>query len=66
MMDRLALLKELTLLPGISGFEYFIKDFMIEQLGELAPYEQDRLGQITFTMKGQADNPKILFICSSG
>ncbi|MBC8383297.1 MAG: M42 family metallopeptidase [Candidatus Cloacimonetes bacterium] len=61
-MDRLALLKELTLLPGISGFEYFIKDFMIEQIGELAPYEQDRLGQITFTMKGQADKPKILFI----
>jgi len=61
-MDRLALLKELTLLPGISGFEHLIKDFMIEQLSDIAPYEQDRLGQVTFTMKGQADTPKILFI----
>ena len=61
-MDRLALLKELTLLPGISGFEHVIKDFMIEQLGDSAPYEIDRLGQITFTMKGNADSPKILFI----
>ena len=61
-MDRLALLKELTLLPGISGFEHVIKDFMIEQLGDSAPYEIDRLGQITFTMKGKADLPKILFI----
>ena len=61
-MDRLALLKELTLLSGISGFEHVIKDFMIEQLGDSVPYEIDRLGQITFTMKGNADSPKILFI----
>jgi len=61
-MDRLELLKELTLLPGISGFENLIKDFMIEQLGDIAPYIEDRLGQITFTMKGNTNTPKILFI----
>ena len=61
-MDRFALLKELSLLSGISGFEHLIKDFMIEQLGDIVPYELDRLGQITFAMKGSADTPKILFI----
>jgi len=61
-MDRLTLLKELTLLPGISGFEYYIKDFMIEYLKDIAPYIEDRLGQITFTKKGTTDSPKILFI----
>ncbi|MBN2017797.1 MAG: M42 family metallopeptidase [Candidatus Cloacimonetes bacterium] len=61
-MDRLTILKELTLLPGIAGFEENIKKYMIEQLGDFAQYNEDRLGQITFTMKGSSDKPKILFI----
>lgn len=61
-MNQLELLKELTLLPGISSFEYPVKDFMIDQLQDIAPYEVDRLGQITFIKKGTSDSPKILFI----
>ncbi len=61
-MDRLELLKALTLLPGISGFESCVKDFMIDQLNDIAPYVVDRLGQITFINKGTSEKPKILFI----
>ena len=61
-MNRLDLLKKLTLASGISGFENEISKIMIDELGKFTEYEKDNLGSITFEFKGKSERPKILLI----
>ena len=61
-MNRLDLLKKLTLASGISGFENEISKIMIDELGKFTEYEKDNLGTITFEFKGKSERPKILLI----
>jgi putative aminopeptidase FrvX len=61
MADRtIALLKELTEAPGISGYEEEIREIIRRHLREITTIEQDRLGSIVCRKKGNARTPRIM------
>lgn len=59
--ETLTLFKTLTELPGTSGFEHEVRNFMREQL---KPYSdeliQDHLGSVFGVRKGTSDGPKVM------
>jgi len=60
-MNELDLLKDLTLLPGVSGNEKAIRNYMKTQLKPIAnAIHQDNLGSIAFQFNGTG--PKILLV----
>jgi len=61
-MDRIELLKKLTLTPGISGYEHRVAKIMQEELGSLSELSKDNMGSCTFELKGTSDRPKIMFV----
>jgi len=61
-MDRIELLRNLTLTPGISGHEHRIAEIMKEELGSISRFSKDNMGSCTFEMKGTRDKPKIMFV----
>ncbi|MCF7883854.1 MAG: M42 family metallopeptidase [Candidatus Cloacimonetes bacterium] len=61
-MDRVELLKRLTLTPGISGHEHRIAKIMKEELGDISEFSRDNMGSCTFKLKGSSENPKIMFV----
>ncbi|HPR18529.1 MAG TPA: M42 family metallopeptidase [Candidatus Cloacimonadota bacterium] len=61
-MDRIELLKKLTLTPGISGHEHRVANFMQEELGGIADFSKDNMGSCTFRLKGSSAKPKIMFV----
>ena len=60
-MDRMELLKQLTLTPGISGHEHRIAKIMKEKLNEISNFSKDNMGSCTFKLKGTSEKPKIMF-----
>lgn len=60
-MKSLELMKKLTLEAGISGHEGKITQIMQKEL-EAYQFEQDLMGNITFTKPGKKTGKKILFI----
>ena len=62
-MTHLELLKELTLLPGVSGYEKPVRKFMEKELGSIADNVlRDNLGSIAFEFKGNTKSPKVLLV----
>jgi glutamyl aminopeptidase len=61
-MDRIKLLKKLTLTPGISGHEYRVAKIMQEELGSISEFSKDNMGSCTFELKGTNEKPKIMFV----
>lgn len=61
-MDRIELLKKLTLLPGISGHEHKIANFMQAELADISEFSKDNMGSCTFKFSGNCDTPKIMFV----
>lgn len=60
-MESVELLKELTLAAGISGHEGEVTRIMKKHLSQWQ-YEEDRMGNITFSKAGKAGGRKLLFI----
>lgn len=60
-MERLELIKKLTLTPGISGAESKVAKIMIDELGGKAGYTRDNMGSVIFEFKGSSQRPKIIF-----
>lgn len=57
----LQLFKTLTELPGISGNEHFVRDFMRKELEKYSDeIIQDKLGGIFGIRKGDLDGPKVM------
>ncbi|RLC54154.1 MAG: hypothetical protein DRH79_01475 [Candidatus Cloacimonadota bacterium] len=61
-MDRIELMKKLTLTPGISGHEHKIAKIMQEELGSISEFSKDNMGSCTFELNGTSDKPKIMFV----
>ncbi|MBP7564030.1 MAG: M20/M25/M40 family metallo-hydrolase [Candidatus Cloacimonetes bacterium] len=61
-MNSKELLKELTLLSGVSGDEKAVSQFMRDKIGSDIPFIKDKLGSIAFEIKGSSDKPRILLV----
>ncbi len=58
--ESLEILRELSSMQGISGFEHEIKDYMRDQLNGLAEFGRDNLGSLICEKKGTAGRPRIM------
>jgi endoglucanase len=56
----LELLKEITDVPGVSGYEGEVKEFIKKQLTGITEIEYDNLGSIICKKAGTSDKPKIM------
>jgi len=62
-MKYVDLLKDLTMLPGVSGFETPVRKYMERELFPISDSVlKDNLGSIAFEFKGTNDSPKILVV----
>ena len=62
-MKHVNLLKDLTLLSGVSGQEKPVQKYMEKELGSVADSVlRDHLGSIAFEFKGECDSPKVLIV----
>ena len=60
-MDRIEqFLKELTEVPGVSGYESQVRAVMRRYLEPVATIEQDRIGSIVGKRMGQAETPRVM------
>jgi putative aminopeptidase FrvX len=57
---KTALLKELSELPGISGYEDKVRDFIIKQIKGKAKVEVDALGNVIATVTGREKGPTVM------
>ena len=57
---RLEMLKELTEVNGVPGFESRVAEIMRRQLRDLAEISTDNLGSLIATMEGEAARPRIM------
>ena len=58
--ESLELLKTLTELDGVPGFERAVRDFMRSQLEGLGEFEADNLGSLVCKKAGSRDYPRIM------
>ncbi|HGJ66527.1 TPA: M42 family peptidase [bacterium] len=56
----LKLLKDITDISGVSGYEAEVKNFIKEELKDITDIEYDNLGSIICKKKGTSDSPKIM------
>ncbi|HPY96289.1 MAG TPA: M20/M25/M40 family metallo-hydrolase [Candidatus Cloacimonadota bacterium] len=61
-MKSKEILKQITLLSGVSGNERLIKEYMQNQIGIDVPFVKDNLGSIAFELKGTSEKPRILVV----
>ncbi|HOE91158.1 MAG TPA: M20/M25/M40 family metallo-hydrolase, partial [Candidatus Cloacimonadota bacterium] len=61
-MKSKEILKQITLLSGVSGDERLIKEYMQNQIGTDVPFVKDNLGSIAFELKGTSEKPRILVV----
>jgi len=61
-MDRVEkLLKEITEIPGPSGFEMKVADFVVDKMkGYYDEFIQDGLGSVILKKRGTSDSPRIM------
>lgn len=60
-MDRtLEWLKQISEVPGVSGFEQPVKELLIKKLSYVTEVSHDKIGSVIFAKKGSATNPKIM------
>lgn len=53
-------LKEISTVPGVSGFEQPVKDLMVNKLGSITEVSYDKIGSVIFTKRGSCHDPKIM------
>jgi len=58
--DRLQLIKDLTELQGVSGFEEQVRYYIQERMEKLTEISYDNLGSIICKKQGTDDKPKIM------
>ncbi len=58
--ESLDILRELSSIQGISGFEHEVKDYMQTQLEGLGEMSQDNLGSLICRKNGTAEGPRIM------
>jgi len=61
-MDRIELLKKLTLESGISGSENKISEIMKNELKHYTSLNKDNMGSCIFEYKGSSAKPKVMFV----
>ncbi|MEE8577743.1 MAG: peptidase M28, partial [candidate division Zixibacteria bacterium] len=63
-MDKTELLlKEITEINGVSGYEGEIRKFMVRELKTTSDkIEYDKLGSVLGIKKGTADSPRVMLI----
>jgi len=60
-MDRtLEWLKQITEVPGVSGFEQPVKELLLNKLSGLAEFDYDKLGSVIFKKAGNQAGPKVM------
>lgn len=60
MDERLTLLKEISELPGVSGFEDDVRAYIKAKMAGLSDVERDNIGSIICRKKGSSDKPRIM------
>lgn len=60
MDERLNLLKELTDVSGVPGFEHEVRAVIRKHMEDYACIEEDRLGSIICKKEGASDGPKVM------
>lgn len=60
MAERLKLLKEISEVSGVPGFEEEIRKFIIERMTGLAEISRDNLGSLICKKSGSSDEPRIM------
>ena len=53
-------LKEISMAPGVSGFEQPVKELMIDKLCHITEVSYDKLGSVIFEKKGTGAEPRIM------
>jgi endoglucanase len=56
----LAWLKEISEIPGPSGFEERVKALLLSKLADIAEVQYDKIGSVIFKKAGTVDGPKIM------
>ena len=60
-MDKtLEWLKQISEVPGVSGYEQRVKAMLTLRLGNLTEVSGDRIGSVIFKKMGSAENPRIM------
>lgn len=59
-MNTLKWLKELSLAPGVSGFESAVKKLLSKNLADICDEDHDGIGSIIFSLKGKEEGPKVM------
>ncbi|MDR3589635.1 MAG: M42 family metallopeptidase [Negativicutes bacterium] len=60
-MDKtLDWLKQISEVPGVSGYEQRVKAMLTLRLGNLTEVSGDRIGSVIFKKKGTAESPRIM------
>lgn len=59
-METLNWLKQLALLPGVSGFESAVKKVLSDKLSDICDEDYDGIGSVIFTLKEQHTGPKVM------
>lgn len=60
MNELINMLKEITEVPGVSGYEKEVREVMKKYLSGLAQLEQDRLGSLIFKKPGLSESPRVM------
>lgn len=53
-------LKEISEVPGPSGFERRVRDLMVSRLGGTCAVLEDKIGSVIFRKRGQAEDPIVM------
>jgi endoglucanase len=61
-MNHREILQKLTLMPGISGDESRIAQFIKDELAADCEFSKDNMGSVFCEYKGSSNTPKIMFI----
>jgi endoglucanase len=61
-MADIKMLKELTLAPGVSGYEHSVAKLMKNFVSKPDEVGHDNLGSIAFYLKGNSDSPRVLVV----
>lgn len=60
MDERIKLLKELTELPGVSGYEDEVRAYIKQYMAPYAEVSQDNIGSVICKKAGSSDTPRIM------
>ncbi len=61
MEERLKLLKEISELPGVSGFEDEVRKYIGSKMADLCEVSRDNLGSVICKKVGSTESPRLMF-----